>query len=121
MTRLPEGTRCGIHGDPTESGRCATCDQEAGRPYARAGDEDAITKGTRIVYLSVAVPVDEEGHLAGAPAIDWDGSPWPDYGQNVWDEEGDKWESDMGWTGLAEAALMPVLSIHDEDICRESH
>lgn len=28
MARLPEGTRCGIHGDPTESGRCASCDRD---------------------------------------------------------------------------------------------
>ena len=30
---LPEGTRCGIHDEPTESGRCASCDQAAGPTY----------------------------------------------------------------------------------------
>jgi hypothetical protein len=26
--RLPEGSRCGYHGEPTETGRCASCDAE---------------------------------------------------------------------------------------------
>ena len=31
-TKLPIGSRCGIHGHNTESGRCWQCDQDAGRP-----------------------------------------------------------------------------------------
>lgn len=36
MTKLAIGTRCGIHGDPTHSGRCESCDAErAGEPRTR--------------------------------------------------------------------------------------
>ena len=32
MAELPMGSRCGIHGHNTETGRCWECDQDAGRP-----------------------------------------------------------------------------------------
>lgn len=41
--KLPDGSRCGIHGDDTTSGRCASCDAEATATDVPTGDALRIT------------------------------------------------------------------------------
>jgi hypothetical protein len=56
--RLPEGSRCGIHGDDTTSGRCATCD---GQEATERREYEELTPAERLVY-------DDKGQRGGTHA-----------------------------------------------------
>lgn len=62
MTALPEGTTCGRHGDPTESGRCATCDAESWT----CPDCGERQYGDRCRTCALSVRPDPEPELCGA-------------------------------------------------------
>lgn len=57
MSALPEGTRCGLHNLPTESGRCERCDLIRGWPFNMLTHDEKRRRAQQLRWAVFAVIV----------------------------------------------------------------